>query len=219
MKNIESGRTSVPAKQEIMPESPEELAYREDVTRRYLDLSETDMTALQNRIKGVEGHVRVAVHPLYLRNEKYAVLRDRSIEEVHNEFSDALNKVLQSTVKNLNSAPLLLFEEERNIAKTAEHIAAQSGIDEGELHANGLVLVPTEDHSGQLSMSRAREVLRVSQSEHVVNVRNEIRQLSDEVFGQGALHAEQALEYSQRLKELTAVYLFLLFRNSLNSET
>lgn len=134
-------------------DSVETVEMHERIAEHMLNATPEDLKAFRDRIRNVNGTVRLAVHPLYIERHKntFGKSQSRSAEDVHAELSQGFDRTLKSVGKSEISAPIIVFEEETFLKQTNEYISRVTGIAEKDLMAHGIAICPTDRGSGALS--------------------------------------------------------------------
>ena len=133
-------------------ETKEGTGEEEEMTSEFLRLSKEEIRRTRERIRGIQGHVRISVHPLYIGRwpGTYPGPRDEAWT-VHNDLKEGLERTTRSVNKNQKSAPLFIFEEGEHMKQSSEDIAESLGFPTQDLVRHGFLFVPTQTGSGDLS--------------------------------------------------------------------
>ncbi|HWP61374.1 MAG TPA: hypothetical protein VN495_02115 [Candidatus Paceibacterota bacterium] len=130
----------------------------EIIAKDFLRIDDGQLQHLRNRIALVNGHVRIAVHPLFIARRPGSFSdekKEKTGKEVHDFLSRGFSRTVESVVKNPRSAPLFIFEEYEFLSQSAKEVAKIGHIAESAIVENGMLFFPTEQASGYLWGERA----------------------------------------------------------------
>ena len=172
-------------------ESPESENKNEMVAEEFLGLSAAELENVRSRIEAVQGHVRIAVHPLYIGRHPdsfSAKSSGKTHEEANSSLEDGFIKMVHSVAQNEKSAPLLVFEEENFINETKEMIRGLIDADGESLAKKGFLFFETEKSQGALAGSLASRAYQ-----------EKVALSKDEAYEALALKKKMLLEQSKAL--------------------
>ena len=142
-----------------VPASPEMLEQYQRMTEYLLHTTPEELREFRARIRNVAGVVRIAVHPLSVGKWKgtfHARADDpRNAEDIHEMLSDGFARTLKSVVRSEASAPILVYEEDDQLQRTAAYITEVTGVAQKDFVRRGIILCPTASGDGILSAERA----------------------------------------------------------------
>lgn len=130
------------------------------MTQDFLGISACELEAIRNRIRKVGGHVRIAVHPLFIHYHPGNYQHFDSTctpAEAHAYLSAGFERMVRSVISNPNSVPLLIFEEPYFLAETKDVVSRISGESSKSLAEQGFLFYTTKPFSGELNHEKASE--------------------------------------------------------------
>lgn len=134
-------------------ESREQESINEEMTCDFLDITKPELEGVRERIRGVKGHVRVSVHPLYLSRHPgtfYVEGPHVPMTDVETLLVDGFEKTVESVARSRSSSPLLIFEEHQFVDETRDIVASIADTDRARLTEAGFLFLKTDQDNGSL---------------------------------------------------------------------
>lgn len=136
------------------------------VVQEFLRITPEELATFRDRVERAKGHVRIAVHPLYLtKNPKtFKPSSGESVEDVHAFLENGFVRIVKSVYKNQESAPLMVFEEKDAVEEIKQYIRVVIGETQKKALASlGFLICPTESESGSLPEDQTNRALDVAE--------------------------------------------------------
>ncbi len=170
-------------------ESREIIEKNDLVVQEFLHITPEELATFRDRVERAGGHVRIAVHPLYVgKNPKtFKSFSGEKLEDVHTFLENGFVRTVRSVHENQSSAPLVVFEEKSEAEETKQHIRRIIGeTQEKTLASLGFLICPTENGFGGLPEDYTNRALDV--------VENTPRELSYDVLRAKLASIEEKLQ-------------------------
>ncbi len=137
--------------------NPEVLKRSDAITEAFLHLAPAELLDFRNRVQKCHGHVRIAIHPLYLQRWPKAIggvaESSTSAQEVRTFLENGFTATATHAYARSESSPVIVFTEEDYILETEKYLQEILNTSPHSFASKGILVCPTSYGTGELSMS------------------------------------------------------------------